>query len=202
MKLSKLKMNLGKLNFFKRPIAIKFLAIAVMGLATLSSCSDDDDPEPVNEEEVITTVTVTLVNGSDTVTLKSYDADGEGSGAPVITVSGNLKAGTTYNGTIKLLNETESPAENITEEVEEEGKEHQFFFSSTNGTTFAYTDKDGDGNPIGITFTLTTAGAGNDTITVILRHEPNKTATGVSGGDITNAGGSTDVEAAFGVTIE
>ncbi len=182
---------------------IKLLAILFISSIVLSSCSKSEDPEPVNEEEVITTVTVTLTNGNSTITLKSKDADGDGPGAPVVTVSGDLAASTTYNGIIELLNETETPAENITTEVKDEGDEHQFFYSATNSiATFAYTDTDSNNNPIGITFTLTTGAAGTGAIGVILKHEPNKTATGVKGGDITNAGGSTDVDVSFNVTVK
>ena len=65
-------------------------------------------------------------------------------------MSGNLTAGTTYDGTIELLNETETPAEDITEEVQEEADEHQFFYTIGTGldVTTTYEDEDGDGNPI------------------------------------------------------
>ncbi|HBK71516.1 MAG TPA: type 1 periplasmic binding fold superfamily protein, partial [Flavobacteriaceae bacterium] len=36
----------------------------------------------------------------------------------------------------------------------------------------------------------------------ILRHEPNKSASGVSDGDITNAGGETDIEVIFNITVQ
>ena len=36
----------------------------------------------------------------------------------------------------------------------------------------------------------------------MLRHEPDKSAAGVSSGDITNAGGETDIEVSFNVIIE
>jgi hypothetical protein len=39
-------------------------------------------------------------------------------------------------------------------------------------------------------------------VVVTLRHEPDKGAAGVSGGDITNAGGDTDIEVTFPVVIE
>ena len=183
--------------------AIKFLSIIFLSSIILTSCSKSEDPEPVNEEEIITTITVTLVNGSNTIELKSKDLDGDGPNAPVITVSGNLAANTTYNGTITLLNETETPAEDITKEVKEEGDEHQFFYSATNSiATFAYSDTDSNSNPIGLSFTLTTTTAGTGVVGVILRHEPNKTASGVSTGDITNAGGATDVDVSFNVTVQ
>jgi len=50
--------------------------------------------------------------------------------------------------------------------------------------------------------TLTTDAAGSGTITVILRHEPDKGASGVNDGDITNAGGETDIEVTFDVTVQ
>lgn len=183
-----------------------FVLPLVFTALIFNSCSNDDDnPAPVIEEEVITTVEVTLTNGTDEVILKSTDLDGdEGPNPPIFSISGPLTKGTTYSGSIKILNETESPAENITEEIEELDEEHQFFFSTENDVaTFAYNDSDGNGNPIGLDFTLTTnASATTGTITVILRHEPNKSASGVSDGDITNAGGSTDVSATFNVSVE
>jgi hypothetical protein len=170
---------------------------------TLTSCSNDD-PEIINEEEVITTLEVTLIpqGGGTTVTLVSRDLDGDGPNAPVISVSGPLQANKTYAGTAKVLNETETPAENITLEVEEEGDEHQFFYTFSNSiATVAYTDQDKNGRPIGIAFNLTTTSAGIGNLKVTLRHEPNKTAAGVAAGNITNAGGETDVEVDFSLTV-
>jgi hypothetical protein len=66
----------------------------------------------------------------------------------------------------------------------------------------AYDDMDGSGNPIGVANTYLTGDAGSGTFTVTLRHEPNKTAAGVADGDITNAGGETDIEVEFPVTIQ
>ena len=174
-----------------------------------TGCSDDDDaiPEPVNEEELITTMTVTLspVGGGTDIILKTVDMDGDGGEDPVVTISGgNLTAGTTYDGSIELLNETEDPAEDITEEVQEEAEEHQFFYTIGTGlnVTTNYEDEDGDGNPIGVEFTLEANAASSGDLTFTLRHEPNKSATGVSNGDITNAGGETDITETFSITVE
>lgn len=184
----------------------KITALLFVSTLVFNSCSsDDNDPEPVLEEEVITTVTLTLipVGGGTAITLESQDLDGDGPDAPIISVSSDLASNTTYNGSIVLLNETESPAENVTEEIEELDEEHQFFFSTTSSiATFEYNDTDGDGNPIGLDFLLTTsASAASGTLTVTLRHEPNKEANGVSDGDITNAGGETDVSVTFPVSV-
>jgi hypothetical protein len=169
-----------------------------------ASCSDDD-PIVVNEEEVITTVTVTLTpeDGGTSIVLNSVDLDGDGPDAPVVTVSGDLAANTTYTGATEVLNETEDPAEDITEEVLEEGVDHQFFYTFSNGlASTTYTDTDENGDPIGITFTLTTTDAGSESLTVSLIHEPNKSGSGVVDGSITNADGETDAEVTFPLTIQ
>ncbi|MFY0714159.1 type 1 periplasmic binding fold superfamily protein [Seonamhaeicola sp. NFXS20] len=179
---------------------IKLLALFFVSSLVFVSCSsDDDNDDHDHEEELITTVTYTLTNGNDVITLEFEDLDGEGGADGTTTVSGNLSANTTYTGSIKLLNETEDPAEDITEEVEEEGDEHEFFYSSTiSDITITKEDEDEDGNPIGIETTLTTGEAGSGSLTIILKHEPTKPNDGTS----TGAGGSTDVEVTFSIEVE
>ena len=181
---------------------MKFLKYALLASTLIfASCSDDDDntPDPVNEEEVITTLTVTLDSGSDTVVMQYQDLDGDGPDAATVTVSGSLNANTVYDGSIVLLNETEMPSENITLEVEEEDDEHQFFYTVGSGLDVAteYANFDGDGNPLGTMFVLNVGSASSGGLTFTLRHEPNKPNTGLE-----NAGGSTDIEVTFDVTVE
>jgi len=179
----------------------KLLFLFALSFAFVS-CSDDDAPPP-NEEELITTLNATLtpMGGGTAVTFSFQDLDGDGGNAPIITV-GDLAASTTYNVSLELLNESETPAEDITLEIDEEDLEHQFFFDVSGANlTVAYTDMDPSGNPVGLTSDWTTGAASAGTITITLRHEPAKDATGVSGGDITNAGGETDIEVTFDVNI-
>lgn len=181
----------------------KFLAIALISSLFFTAC-DKDEPELPPEVELITTVTYTLVplDGGATVTLNFVDLDGDGEMEPTI-MGGTLAANTTYIGSLDLLNELESPAESITEEVAEEDEDHQFFFSSTvSGLTISYGDQDADGNPIGLSNRLVTGGAASGSITVILRHEPDKSANGVSAGEIANAGGETDIEVSFPIEVQ
>ena len=134
----------------------KILALALLTVFTFSSCNNDD-PEVVNEEEVFTTVTTTLTAGSSVITLTSRDLDGDGPNAPVVTASGDLKINTTYNGATTFLNETVTPADDITAEVKEEGEDHQLFYQAPTAVgTFNYGDTDKNGKPIGLTFTLKT----------------------------------------------
>ncbi|WP_299781548.1 type 1 periplasmic binding fold superfamily protein [uncultured Formosa sp.] len=180
----------------------KLFTVALFATILFTSCSSDDDtPEIVNEEEVITTLTVTLVPSGtgEVVTLQTQDLDGDGPDDPVITVSGNLTSGETYQGSIVLLNETIDPAEDVTEEVEEESDDHQFFYTigSSLDVTTAYTSYDEDGNPLGTEFTLTTGAASSGNLTFTLIHQPTKPNSGLS-----DAGGETDAEATFSVTVE
>jgi hypothetical protein len=186
----------------------------VIALVTFSGCSDDDAPPVENQEEEITRVTATFLNLDDdteVVTAVWFDQDGEGSGAPVIDDI-MLKPNTPYFLTLSLENTLETPAEDITIEVEEEGDEHIFFFGFTDGL---FMDPSGDGNidtrsddmnyvdlddnqqPVGLETTWITDEAGTGTFRVILKHQPDiKSATS------TSADGESDVDITFPVIIE
>lgn len=179
---------------------IKLLAVLFISALAFTGCSEDDhdhDDDHDHEEEVITTLTYTLTSGNSTVTLVYDDPDGDGSAAPTWTVSGPLAASTTYTGVIKLENKTEDPAEDITPEIIAEGDEHEFFYTNDAGLTVTKTDTDGT-NPIGVETTLVTGAAGSGTLTIVLKHEPTKPNDGTA----TGAGGSTDIEVTFNVTVQ
>ena len=185
-----------KLQYVSFLIAVTILSI--------NAC-EKDDPDPVNPEEIITTLTYSLtpVNGGTTITFQFKDLDGDGGNAPIIT-NGNLEANTTYEGFIALLNESVTPAEDITKEVDTEAEEHQLFYVPQNGldASISYADEDANANPLGLATMLTTGDASQGQLQIILRHEPDKTASGVATGDPTNAGGETDIEVTFEVSIQ
>ena len=191
----------------KTTFRITLLALA--GTLFFAGCrKDDDDPvspaPPANEEELITSVRLAFQSTGNTETKHfSYvDLDGDGGGAPVIEAD-TLSADTDYTVTIQVLNESEVPAENITAEIQAEDEAHQFFFQPSGANvTVAYTDTDGNGHPVGIATTWTVGTASTGTIMVTLRHEPDKNAPGVASGDITNAGGDTDIEVTFPVVVD
>ncbi|WP_306352083.1 type 1 periplasmic binding fold superfamily protein [Flavobacterium sp. '19STA2R22 D10 B1'] len=186
----------------------KLLSTSLLAVVLFASCSNSDDTPapPVNEEEVISTLTAVFTpeGGGTAITLKTQDLDGDGPNAPVVTVSGSFIAGKTYNGNLTLLNELANPVDNITTEITQEGVDHQFFFqSSTSLGAFSYSDADANGKPIGLAFKFI-AGATpfTGTLTITLRHQPNKSGANVPNGDITNAAGETDVEATFPVSVQ
>jgi hypothetical protein len=181
---------------------IKLIALFFISSLALTSCSDDHDDDDHNhgtEEELITTVTYTLTNGNDVVNLIFTDLTGGDLDDATYDVSGPLTANTTYTGVLKLENATESPAEDITLEVKAEGVEHEFFFaSSITDLTVEKTDTDLNGNPIGIETSVRTGNAGTGTMTIVLKHEPTKPNNGTSA----NAGGSTDAEVTFNISVQ
>lgn len=181
----------------------KVLFIGII-IFTFFFTSCEKTPDIPNSEEVITTLRYTLSpsGGGADVVLTFQDLDGDGGNAPVIT-GGTLATNQTYTGRLVLLNETVDPVDDISVEVAEEDEEHQFFFESTvGGLSVQYNDVDQDNNPLGLSSTLSTTSAGSGTLKITLKHEPNKFATGVSGGDITNAGGETDIEVSFNVNVQ
>lgn len=180
---------------------LKLVTIAIFVTSLIISCSNTETPEPVNAEELITTITITLspADGGTSITMQSQDLDGDGPDEPVKTISGNLASGINYNGTITLLNETVTPAEDITEEVEEEDEDHQFFYTVGSGLnlTTAYDSFDSNGNALGTKFLITTGAASSGKFTFTLVHEPSKPTT-----NLDDAGGETDLTATFDITIE
>ncbi|PRP67038.1 type 1 periplasmic binding fold superfamily protein [Nonlabens agnitus] len=178
----------------------KFLP-ALLFAAVLISCEDDDSPVQINEDELITTVEYQLTNTADAtnvVTFRQVDNDADGPNMPTVTITGTVLAGQTYTGNVRFLNELESPVENITEEVEEEGDEHEVFYGvNTAGVTINKIDNDADGNPLGLRTNVSTGSAGSGSLTITLIHEPVKPNTG-----LTSAGGEPDAIATFNFNVQ
>ncbi|MFL2991796.1 MAG: hypothetical protein ACJZZG_03810 [Cytophagales bacterium] len=198
-------------NIFK----LNYLLFAVLTLFVFTACEEDEAvPEEEDEMEVITDVTLIFTpDAGDVVTATAQDPDGEGVLDLVVQDEIKLQSGTSYTLTFDIMNNLESPGEDIGDEIAEEDDEHQVFFAWTEGAfsnpsgngnidnasdPVNYNDSDGNGNPLGLNTSWT---AGNPTtaasFTVRLQHQPDvKTATsGANDGD-------TDFELQFRLTIE
>lgn len=181
---------------------LSFVLLSVV-LLVFASCQKED-PVISNEEEVITTLVYTLtpMGGGNPVIFSFADPDGDGGDAPVLT-NGILQSNTTYNGVLTLFNETVKPSEEVHEEVATEAEEHQLFYENTlNNITITYEDQDANGQALGLKTTLVTGNAEQGFLTIILRHEPNKSAAGVAIDNASPAGGETDIEVKFNVDIQ
>ena len=166
-------------------------------LITTSCIKGLEAPELINEEELITTLVISLDSGTETLEFRYTDLDGDGPSQGVFQIQ-DLKAHTNYSGRISFLNESESPAEDITEEVEEESDDHQVFYL-VNGLdlTIESTNLDSKGYYLGTEFNLSTASPSQGQLQFILRHLPTKP----NDGNPATAGGATDLSVAFTLQI-
>jgi hypothetical protein len=180
-------------------------SIFILSLLLLFITACSKDPSEPNDEELITTLRLEFItqDSSETKVFQFQDLDGDGGNAPVYQID-TLSANTNYSCRIYLLNESEMPAESINPEIVEEGTDHQLFFVVDNGLNliFAYNDLDDNLNPIGLNNYVLSQAASQGTLRVVLRHESDKFATGASTGDLSNVGGSTDIEVVFDVIVQ
>lgn len=213
-------------TIFKYTLSLGMLLL-LLSTSCIKKKKNDPAPEepPItpNTQEVITTFKL-LLTDSATSTVYTYfykDPDGDGGQAgfygPGTTSTSTqsdsvftLMTNTTYFAEILLLDETKNPVDTISNEVEEEGADHMFFFNSTSpsgtpymvtlagsGIKITYTDLDA-GSPqrgIGLQSRWRTYGvAAKSPINIILKHQP-----GVKDGTITP--GDTDVDLTFKVLV-
>lgn len=139
-----------------------------------SSCKKSDGGE-VNDEELITTIKLTFspVAGGTPAVFTYKDIDGPGGAAP-IQDNIQLTAGAAYNVAVAVLNESVTPAEDITPEIVEEADAHRFYFTPSAGSTLTISNlsTDPDGVPVGLTSIWTAGAASAGTVAIVLRHYP------------------------------
>lgn len=178
-----------------------FLPLLLLAsLPFLAGC--DAQPHDHGDQELITRVRLVLsAQGQPNVVAEWLDTDGPGGAAP--TVSGlNLQAGVTYAGTLELTDTING--EDISAEIAAKRETHQFFFTPggdvASRMTVTRTDApDGAGKPVGLTFSVATTGtaAATGTLRVELFHYDRAQDKQAD----SRAGGETDVDVTFPVTL-
>jgi hypothetical protein len=201
-----------KLITMKSQFKIFLLTALLGGVVLLSGC--DKDPEQENIPEEITKVVLTFTaTGAAPIVVEANDPD-LGGIQPFETGTITLNANTTYTLSVEFFNgfyEPTDPEYNITEEVEEEGAEHQLFFGWSDGVfsspdgignieatgTINYNDEDVNELPIGLSTTWTTGSATTGkSFRIMLKHQPDiKSATS------TYADGDSDLDLTFPISI-
>lgn len=197
------------------------LALLALSLVLFQGCKDDD-PTKEDVPELITKVTLTFTpdGGGTVVVVTATDPDGEG--VQNIGVDGpiNLAANKTYVLTLDLINELAAPTApeySVTDEVEEEGDEHMFFFSWTNNI---FSNPAGNGNidnrtdavnytgganstdvnnrPLGLTTTWTSSvSVASGSFRVLLKHQP-----GLKSDTSDSNTGETDLDLTFTLNVQ
>lgn len=194
----------------------EFLVLTCV-LATACGEPGDGGPDP---EELISAVRLTFQSsGGSPIVAEFDDPDGDG-GMPGTSDPIQLAADTTYTLSIQFFNRLGTIEEDITNEVRDEGTDHQVFLtgSAVDGPAMdnpgaplshSYADMDANGLPIGLENTIRTT-AGTGTLTVTLRHMPPElppgksadTAGAVKTGGFAAIGGTTDAMVDFMVTVQ
>ncbi|WP_425638423.1 hypothetical protein ACPUEN_03300 [Algoriphagus yeomjeoni] len=192
-----------------------YLLALALGAFSISSC-ESEDPVPENDGEVITDVTLMFqeIDASGNAVGSPFEftaSDAEGievGGVPTVETV-RLTKGKTYQMSIEVYNSIEN--EDITEEIQEEGDEHQFYFlgSAFNSSPFlSYSYDDEGGELIGLKGIVTVQefpGFNNAEMRVILRHDLDKNYPGADNPNFTDyaqAGGESDLDITFPVVVE
>lgn len=178
----------------------KYVWLMILGIGAMAgSCNKEDKVDP-NEEELITTLKVSLLpSGSTTPLVFTFkDVDGPAGNPPAVFDSIIVDANKSYTATVQFLNESVSPAEDITAEVSAEGDDHQVYFTPAGAAlSVSNLNADSKGLPLGLSSTWQAGAAGKGSMTITLKHKPGTKAAGdpVSKGE-------TDVEVVFGVRLK
>ena len=202
---------------------MRTLVFILFSSLLFTGCDDvENDHDHDHDQEVITTVVLSFEdgNGGDTQTFEW--ADPENDGNPLVDDI-VLTAGSSYSVSIAFLNELEDPAEDLTEEIADEGDEHQIFFTGSavqgpaTGTNaeaiveHSYADEDSSGLPLGLENTISTLGAGSGELVLTLRHMPLENgasvktagvAEEVANGGFESIGGDNDVQITFAIEVQ
>lgn len=172
----------------------KYIALLISGLALLIGCSKDPATSPVNDEHPpATTVILTLIR---------IDSDGKKLDTTICTVRDtsviegkpsvegelSLKSGSTYLGSFIALDESQTPAKDITNEIIAEKDAHLFKFAvkengnPSSAVVISELDKDSKGLDFGLNFKAVTTDIAKPVkgaIHIILEHhdDGNKSGT-------------------------
>lgn len=196
----------------------RLLNLLLISAAFIFTACSDDDPVKEDVPEVVTKITLTFTPTSGSpVVVTASDPDGDGAQSLAVDGPINLDKDVSYTLSIEMINGLYNPNEegyNITEEVEEEGAEHQFYYSWSDGVfsnpagdgnidnrahAVNYKDTDDNGLPIGLVteWKASPNSAYGKTFRVLLKHQPDiKTATS------TSEDGETDVDVQFVINVD
>jgi hypothetical protein len=187
---------------FKTSAIISAVAIAI-GFST-SSCNKPEattSPAPGNEFLTTTMLIVTdTANPSfhDTAVWSKINPD-DTSAPDTSRANLTLQANHTYQAYILILDSTQTPVANISDEIWERKNYHLFCFTTWDGLNLGVQRTDYDDNtpplPVGLHDNLITGAAGSGRLEVELRHQPN-----AKNGDC--APGSTDLDVFYNITIQ
>lgn len=181
---------------------IMLTSLTAILLISLFSCKKDK-PAPVpDEQELITTLKMQVTDSAGFNQSFQYKIlNGYNSSSPSVQIDTlKLPADKRFYATLSVLNESKSPAEDITAEILAKSEEHLFVFQSDPSALLRVSEgnKDSKGQPLNQRFVLSSGTAAGGTFRIQLLHLP----TNKNGSTPQSAGGETDLEAVFPVLIQ
>lgn len=183
---------------FQMKTRVYFLLTIITMIIFSCKTDDTDNPAPVNPGELITTVRLLLsdsISGLPLDTISYSDIDGSGGNAP-LTDTLFLSQAQTVAVEVLVLDESQSPADTISNEIFSEGDTHQFvYLSNLVGTQI--NDTDMNGFPIGLSLFVNGISSGNGDFRLQLRHY-NSASDKAAG----NSSYSTDIDILFPLKVQ
>jgi hypothetical protein len=174
---------------------LKFSFFTLFAALLLSAGCEKDKK---TQQENITKITVHLSgSGGFDQEFSWSDPDGGDTGNASIDEI-VIPAGTTdIQGHLFVLDESQNPVVDLSEEIEEEAEEHLFVYrlSGTALTQVNYNDVDANGKPLGLA-TKWTAGTGAGSLNILLYHQPD------TKDDLSSPGGDIDFDITFQVKVQ
>jgi len=154
---------------------IKLGAICATFMILLAGCSKNvSNPNDENEHEAINKIELVFAEtGGATKSFVIEDPDGDGGNPPSRIDTIKINSNKQYNVTVKVYNIASGVIKEVTYTILDEATAHELYFIPTGvSVTVQKTDKDKNGNPIGLLSTWQTSSAGTGSILFKLMHKP------------------------------
>ena len=173
----------------------KIILLLFLALLAFAGCKKDSSTEQENVTRV--EVHLTAAGGFDQEFEWSDPDGGDASNATAETIVIPASAAASLHCHIHVYDDTKTPSQEITDEIESERNVHLLVYDVTGASVgVAYDDTDDNGKPLGIESVWTKGAASTGTINIKLYHEPTNK-------DNLNApGGQVDFDVNFPVTVQ
>ena len=186
----------NKLSFFTLLLA----GIFMLGTTACSKHDDHDDHDHDHENELITTVKLYVIETGTSDTVSYAWKQVGGPGTAIVVDSIGLKQGKVYEVLTEVLDESKTPAKNITTEIRNAANFHRFVYTSNISSLLLQVldfDTQSPAMELGLKFRITSPdvmGSGN--LKCVLKHY-------TSSDPKTNGinAGSTDIEVQFPLVV-
>ena len=179
----------------------RVLLLAAGLIIAFSACKKDEKTvsPPVPGNEFLTTVQLVVTNNADATDTKTVAVKQlPGAAIDYSKATLTLKKNAVYTVAVKFLDETTTPAGNVTDDIYDRRNYHLICFTISGGANLTVTRTDKDTNipplEIGLQDNFTTGAASTGSLNVQLRHQPN-----AKNGSCDP--GSSDADVDFPVTI-